>query len=44
MVLASCSRDSTRKLADTDEDGEIAKPDDDEAVYETSRSSTRVIC
>jgi hypothetical protein len=32
MVLASGSGHSARKLADADEDGEIPKPDEDEAV------------
>jgi hypothetical protein len=43
VILASGRGDGTRKLADADEDGEVPKPDEREAVNESSRTATRMI-
>ena len=40
MVLSSSGWDRTCKLADTDEDGKVAEPDEDEAIDETRWSTT----
>jgi len=39
VILATSSRNRARKLTDTDEDGEVAQPNQNEAVDEASRSA-----
>jgi len=40
MILSPSSWDSTSQFADADKNREVTEPDDDEAVDETSRSTT----
>jgi hypothetical protein len=39
MILAACGWASTRKLSDANEHGEVAEPDEYEAIDQTSRST-----
>ena len=39
MILATSSRNGARKLTNTDEDGEVTQPNQNEAVDEASRSA-----
>ena len=40
MVLASCRWYSTSEFTDANEDGEVSKPDEYEAVDKTCRAAT----
>jgi hypothetical protein len=43
VILTPGSWDSTGKLADADEDGKVAEPDENEAVDKTSGPTTVVV-